>query len=60
MPRVNLAVCKISPCLLSSEQRDFLSGGAVAGAVLQGHLGVGGRAVTRNLTHPGDAVISLG
>lgn len=40
--RMNLAGFAISPCLLSSEQRDFLLGGAVAGAVLQGHFGVGG------------------
>lgn len=58
--RVNLAGFAISPCLLSSEQRDFLLGGAVAGAVLQGHFGVGGQGSHRSLTHPEDAVISPG
>lgn len=40
--RVNLAGFAISPSPVL-RARDFLLGGAVAGAVLQGHFGVGGR-----------------
>lgn len=65
MLRANLAGFTVSPCCPSSEpgqphvgQRDFLSGAAAAGAVLQGHLA--GRAVTQSLTHPEDAMISPG
>lgn len=61
--RANLGSFTIAPGGPSSEpseQRDFLSGGAVVGAVLQGHLGDRGQGSHQGLTHPEDAVISPG